>query len=488
MRIRPAALGPLLLVSACSGGGGTPAPAPTPTVANTAPRFTSAATASVAENIAAAYTAAATDAEGNPVTFSIAGGADAARFAITAGGALSFAPAPNFELPADADGNNGYLVQLRASDGALSATLDLTVTVTDSREGIAVRRVGSGFDQPVFVATIPGSGDVFVGEKGGNVYRFTPASGARTLALTVGGLSTSGERGLLGMALRANFTATGEVFVHCTRTDGTIEIREYRIGNPGFGNRVLVGIPHPGADNHNGGWIGFGPDGLLYVATGDGGGGGDPGNNAQNTGSRLGKILRLAESGGNWIAAPGNPFAGGGGDPYVFAYGLRNPFRNSFGPDGRLYIGDVGQGEIEEIDVLRPDQPGLNFGWPHLEGTMRYNGGGPAGMVAPVSQYAHGSGPTQGSTIIGGYVYRGPVASLVGSYVFADFISNNIWSVPAASLVQGSLYPAGRYERRNLDFTPDAGTIESIVSFGEDAAGNLFIVDIGGEIFMVVPG
>ncbi|MEN3748794.1 PQQ-dependent sugar dehydrogenase [Sphingomonas sp. HF-S3] len=482
---------PLLLLAACSGGGGntpdpSPSPAPTPPAANGAPVFTSAATASVVENSSAAYQATATDPNGDAITYSIAGGADAARFAITPAGALSFTSAPNFEAPADAGADNVYNVQLRASDGTLNATLDLAITVTNSREGIAVRRVGTGFNQPLYVAAIPGDTRVFVVEKGGNVWTLDPATGAKSAAFTVTGLTTDGERGLLGLAARPDFATSRRVAVHCTGVGGIIEVRDYVVGSPGY--TTALSVPHPGANNHNGGWIAFGPDGLLYVATGDGGGSGDPGNNAQNTSSRLGKILRLADApGGGYRAAPGNPFAGGGGDPYVFAYGLRNPFRNSFGPDGRLYIADVGQGAIEEIDVVRPDQPGLNFGWPFLEGTQPYRGTAPGGLTAPVSQYGHGTGPTQGASIIGGYVYRGPVASLAGHYVFADFVSGNIWTVPAASLVQGSLFPSGSYERRNLDFTPDAGEIDQIASFGEDAAGNLYLVDLAGEIFRVTP-
>lgn len=479
---------PLLLLAACSGGGtgGGGSPAPTPAPANSPPAFTSAATASVAENGTAAYQAAASDPNGDALTFSIAGGADAARFAITPAGALSFSPAPNFEAPADSDADNVYAVQLGVSDGrGGSATLNLQVTVTNSREGIAVKRVGTGFNQPIYVAAIPGDTRVYVLEKPGGVYRLDPATGAKTLVLTVGNLSTDGERGLLGMAVRNN---SGEVFVHATAADGTVELRRYVIGGPA-GYTTLLTVPHADANNHNGGWMGFGPDGYLYDAVGDGGGGGDPENDAQNPASRLGKLLRLAvNAGGAASPAPGNPFIGGGGDPYVFALGLRNPFRDSFGPDGRLYIGDVGQGAVEEIDVLRPDQLGLNFGWHYLEGTAVYTGTAPAGLTAPVSQYLHGSGTTQGNTIIGGYVYRGPVTSLAGSYVFADYVNGHIWTLPAASLVQGMLYPAGSYERRNLDFTPDAGTIDQIVSFGEDNAGNLYIVDIAGEVFEVVPG
>jgi glucose/arabinose dehydrogenase len=486
----------LCLLAACSSGdsgGGTvtPAPTPTPTTANTAPSFTSAATASVAENTVLAYQATATDAEGNPITFSIAGGADAALFSITAAGALSFVAAPSFETPKDADGNNVYQVQIRAADASLNATRDVAITVTDSKEGIAVKRVGTGFNQPLYVAAVPGDNSrVFVVEKGGAVYFLTPATGAKTLAFTAANLSTSGERGLLGIAPRPDFATSNVVFAHAVAPDGSLEIREYTIGSAGY--RTALSTPHPTNDNHNGGWIAFGPDGLLYDATGDGGGGGDPPNNAQNVNSRLGKILRLRidttpGSATPFAPAPANPFAASGGDPYIFAYGLRNPFRNSF--DGNtLVIADVGQGAIEEIDLAPIGSAGLNFGWRFLEGTQVYSGTAPAGLTAPVSQYDHGSGPKQGASIIGGYVYRGPVTSLQGSYIFGDYVSGNIWTLPYAALAQGQLFSNASYERRNVDFTPDAGTIGSLVSFGQDGAGNVYLVDIGGSIFMIQPG
>lgn len=490
----------LLLVTACSGGGGTPTPTPTPTPTNTAPSFTSSTTANVVENGVAAYQATATDAEGNPISFAIVGGADATRFAITPAGALSFVAAPNFEAPSDADGDNVYRVQLRASDGSASSTLDLAVTVTNSREGIAVKRVGAGFTQPVAVAAIPGSSDVFVAEKGGNIWRLNPGTGAKSQVHHFVNLSTDGERGLLGLVLADDYATTGNAFAVLTGPTGYVIVAWFKIGQedlpglPGF--YEVLSVPHTTANNHNGGWIGYGPDGNLYVGVGDGGGSGDPENDAQNPNSRLGKILRFSRNPDPYAGAspqyfrpaPGNPFIAGGGDPYVFALGLRNPFRNSFGPDGRLYIGDVGQDKIEEIDVLRPDQPGLNFGWHFLEGTQPYTGTAPAGLTAPVSQYDHGTGAKQGSSIIGGYVYRGPVTSLQGSYVFGDYVSGNIWTLPAASLVQGQIFPAASYERRNLDFTPDVGTISSLVSFGEDSSGNLFLVDITGNIFMIQPG
>jgi len=497
MRIA-APLAGLFLLAACSGGGGssggggaTPTPTPTPTTANTAPSFTSPATAHIAENTALAYQATATDAQGNPITFSIAGGADSALFTITAGGALSFVAAPSFETPRDANGDNVYEVQLRASDGSLDSTTLVSITIEDSKEGITVRRVGSGFNQPVFVAPVPGDNNrVFVVEKGGGVWFLTPSTGDRTLAFRAAGLTTDGERGLLGLAARPDFATSNIVFVHATGTNGAVEIREYNVTSGAM--RLVLSTPHAAANNHNGGWIAFGPDGLLYDAIGDGGGGGDPNNNAQNVNLRLGKILRLQidtmpGSATPFAPAPNNPYAGGGGDPYIFAYGLRNPFRNAF--DGNtLIIADVGQDAIEEINLAPINQPGLNFGWRFLEGTSPFSGTAPAGLTAPVSQYTHGTGAKQGNSIIGGYVYRGPVTSLRGSYVFGDFVSGNIWTLPASALVQGQLFPAASYERRNFDFLPEAGTISQLASFGVDSANNLYLVDLDGEIYMVQPG
>lgn len=478
-------------IAACSDGGPT-GPTPTPFPANRAPSFTSAATASVPENSTAAYTATATDPDGDALTFSIAGGADAGRFTIGAGGALVFTPAPNFELPGDADGDNIYRVQLRVSDGTLSTTQDVAITVTDSREGIAVRRVGTGFNQPLYVAPVPGSSDVYVLEKTGGVWRLNPATGAKTLFFTVGDLSTDGERGLLGMAHVPGSASRFMIFA--TGTSGDVELRLYNQPAGGAPARsAQLTIPHRDANNHNGGWLGFGPDGYLYAAIGDGGGGGDPANNAQNPNVRLGKILRIevvadplaGASPTYFRPAAGNPFIAGGGDPYVWALGLRNPFRASFGPDGRLYIGDVGQSAVEEVNAIRTDQPGTNFGWRFLEGTRPFSGTAPGGLTPPVTEYPAGTGPRQGRSVIGGYVYRGTVASLAGSYVFGDFVSGNIWTVPAAALVAGSLYPSSNYERRNADFTPDAGTIDQLASFGEDAQGNLYLVDLDGDVFRI---
>jgi hypothetical protein len=285
-------------------------------------------------------------------------------------------------------------------------------------------------------------------------------------------------------------------------TLGEIEIRRYRtlagnrdIADPATGDTIIL-IPHPTFNNHNGGWLAFGPDGLLYAAVGDGGSAGDPANNAQNLNVLLGKMLRIdpstdafpADAARDYAIPAGNPFAAGSGRPEIWAYGLRNPFRASFDPaTGNLWIGDVGQGSREEVDLMRPFDGGANFGWRVLEGTAPFNGTPTPTMVAPVAEYLHGTGPRQGNSVTGGYVYRGPVESLRGQYVFGDFVNGNLWSFPIAQAVLGSTLGSDRFVLRRADFTPNAGTIDNVSSFGVDLAGNLYIVDFDGEIFRLEP-
>ena len=167
---------------------------------------------------------------------------------------------------------------------------------------------------------------------------------------------------------------------------------------------------------------------------------------------------------------------------------MRNPFRNSFDPaTGNLFIGDVGQGTVEEIDLIPPSQPGLNFGWARLEGTQSFSGQPPTNATPPVAQYFHGTGPVEGNSVTGGYVYRGPVESLQGLYVFGDFVRGRLWSVPASALVFGQTLSASSFTVRNTDFAPDVGAIGNVASFGEDQRRNLYIVDYDGEIFVIEP-
>ena len=228
------------------GGGGQPQ-------MNRPPAFTSAATVSVPENSTGTiYTATATDPDGNPLTFSLSGGADRTDFSISAAGALSFVATPDFEAPADADGNNIYLVQISVSDGMTSAVLDLAVTVTNGgSDAFAVRRVGVGFAQPLFVAPVPdGSGRVFVVEKAGRIRILNPQTGAINALPFLdirGAISTDSERGLLGLATAPDFATTGTFYVHLTNLAGDIEIRRYQtlagnrdLANPATADVILV--------------------------------------------------------------------------------------------------------------------------------------------------------------------------------------------------------------------------------------------------------
>jgi len=499
----------LLGLAACGGGDGTLGGTSPPPTGNRAPVFTSAATATIPENSAGTiYAATASDLDGNALTYSLSGGADRAAFAITAGGALSFVVPPDFEAPADADQNNVYLVQIAVSDGTTSTTLDLAVTVTNAGpDAFHVTRVGAGFASPLYLTAVPdGSGRLFVVERGGRIRILTPSTGAvaATPFLDVSAQTTTdGERGLLGFAPAPDFTTSGTFYVYMTNTAGQIEIRRYRTlaGNrdqadPASADAILT-IDHPGNTNHYGGWLAFGPDNLLYMGIGDGGGAGDPPNNAQNLNVLLGKILRIDPSSDAFPADPardysipaGNPFATAGGRPEIWAYGLRNPFRNNFDPaTGNLWIGDVGQDAREEIDLLRPADGGANLGWRIMEGTSVFAGPTIAGLTPPVAEYLHGSGARQGNTVTGGLVYRGPIESLNGHYLFADFIDGNIWSIPIAQVAPGTTLSSDRFVLRRTAFTPNAGAIANPVCFGMDQAGNVYVVDFGGSIFRVDAG
>jgi glucose/arabinose dehydrogenase len=494
------------LLCACGGGGGG-APQPGPNPSNSPPAFRNQGPVTVPENSGGtAHTALATDPDNDPLTFSISGGADATFFRINVGtGEVSLAAPLDFEDPADVDANNVYQVQIAVSDGRTSTVQDLAVTVTNvGPDGFRVARVGTGFDQPLYVTAVPdGTGRVFVVERPGRIRILNPATGAvaATPFLDISNQTTTdGERGLLGFAVAPDFAATAVFYVYLTNLAGDSEVRRYRTL---AGNReqadaatgdIILTFPQPFA-NHNGGWLDFGPDGFLYLGSGDGGSGGDPQNNGQNTNTLLGKILRLdvrsdafADPLRDYAIPPNNPFAAGGGRPEVWAYGLRNPYRASFdAATGNLWIGDVGQNAVEEIDLMRPTDGGANFGWRVFEGIQLFTGPAIPGTVPPVAEYGHGSGSRQGNSVTGGYVYRGPVEGLRAQYFFGDFVIGNLWSIPIRRMNVGATVPSSAFFLRRADFTPVAGTINNVSSFGVDQQGNLYIVDIDGEIFRIEP-
>jgi glucose/arabinose dehydrogenase len=361
---------------------------------------------------------------------------------------------------------------------------------------IDATRVAAGLSQPVF-ATAPADDPdrLFVVEKPGRIQVLDLGSGAvaPTPFLDLSDqVATAGEQGLLGLAFHPGYAANGRFYVYLSNPAGDSELREYRVapGDPGRADpasgRLILRIDQPDAfTNHKGGWIGFGPDGMLHVATGDGGGAGDPFGNGQNPDSPLGKILRLdveadafpADPARDHAIPPGNPFAGGGGAPEVWALGLRNPWRASFDrATDALWIGDVGQGRFEEINL---GAAGANYGWNLFEGPEPFApGAGASGLTPPLFAY----GRESGAAITGGYVYRGPEDGLQGAYLFADFVSGRVFSLerdatgaPAVSERTGQLaFAAGEALNRP-------------VSFGEDAEGRLYAVDFDGEVFRLTP-
>jgi Ca2+-binding RTX toxin-like protein len=365
-------------------------------------------------------------------------------------------------------------------------------------------RITQGLSQPVAAAGAPGDpGFLYVVEKAsGVIHRVDVATGARTTFLDIpnGEFTADGERGVLGIAFHPQYASNGRYFVFLTDTTGDLQVREYhRSTNPAVSETsfsVVWETPHPGASNHNGGWIGFSPvDGYLYIATGDGGGGGDPNNNAQNLNSSLGKILRIDVNGTdaypsdpnlNYAIPANNPFVGVAGADEIWAYGLRNPWRNAFDPrDGSLYLADVGQSAREEVSLLTATQAGANLGWRIMEGDIPYNPGPPgtpqpgdSSLINPIYAYPR----SVGTTITGGEVYTGPNADFVGQYVFADFGSNRLFTL---QVVNGA---AVNVADRTAQIVSATGALTSIVEFASDSSGALYAIGIGGQIWRLDMG
>lgn len=369
---------------------------------------------------------------------------------------------------------------------------------------IAATRVAAGLARPLFAVSPPGDPDrLFVLEKDTGRIRILDLTSNTVLStpfldIPDAQLSTQGERGALGLAFHPDYAANGRFFVYLTNADGDIELREYRrssadVADPDSG-RLLLTIEHSQFSNHNGGFIGFGPDGHLYVAVGDGGSSGDPFNNAQNTETLLGKILRIdvntddfpEDPARNYGVPADNPFVNGAGADEVWAYGLRNPFRMSFdGLTGDVYIGDVGEGRREEIDFAPAGARGLNFGWRVFEGRTVFNAATPPGpndpgIVGPLLDYAHETGPFGGRSVTGGQVYRGP-GGAQGQYVFGDFVSGNLWTV---RVVDGR---AEDFINRNDQLRVDAGSVNLVAHFAVDGRGRLYTVGLDGEIHRLSP-
>lgn len=453
------------------------------------------------------YRPVATDPNGDAITYGAIGGPDAARFTVNpATREVRFTAQPDFEAPNDAGGNNVYDISFTASDGTNTVTQNVAITVTNTGAGFRVRRVASGMSAPIFVAGLPdGTGRVVVVERGGRIRALNPTTGAfeaTDFLNLAGSIDTAGEKGLLSIAFSPNFLSDRTFYLHLNPTSANVsEIRKYQVLTSNLAQAdaatadAILTVQQPSASNHKGGTVMFDNAGRLLISLGDGG---NTPAESQNVNGLRGKILRIdpatdafpADASRDYSIPAANPFAAGGGAPEVLAMGLRNPFRISVDRvTGDILIGDVGENAIEEVDRLPANPAGItNYGWNLREGSQPNNGGADSpSFTLPVTEYGTGGGLTQGDSITGGVVYRGPVDGLQGQYIFADFISNNQWTIPLSSLVVGSVQPASAFTRRNTEFAPDVGSVGSIVAFGTDNDANVYFVDIGGEVFVLEP-
>jgi glucose/arabinose dehydrogenase len=351
---------------------------------------------------------------------------------------------------------------------AALGALVLNVVPADAKPRVKLKRIGR-FDSPTYVTSAPGVPGVVVVERGGRI-RLVKGHKRRTFTNIAGNVSTGGERGLLSVAFAPNYASSRLLYIYFTDRAGDLEIAELRADGDGRHAspttlRPLLVVPHPNHSNHNGGQLQFGPDGMLYAGTGDGGGAGDQPDNAQNPNSRLGKVLRI------------DPASGA---VQVYAIGLRNPYRFSFDlvsdpGHPRLAIGDVGQDSFEEIDYLPlAAAAGANFGWNDFEGFAPFSGAHPptpSGTVRPIKAY---SSAGSACAVIGGYVVRDArLRSLAHRYVYGDFCTGKI----------RSLLPRLGGARK------DRGTglrVRDLSSFGETADGKLYATSLDGPVYRFV--
>ena len=336
---------------------------------------------------------------------------------------------------------------------------------------VTLAQVGT-FSSPTYVTSPPGDGRLFVVEQGGRVRVVRDgATLARPFLDVSGRIVAGGEQGLLSIAFPSDYAASGLFYAYFTNTTGDIEVDELRrsadpdVADPAY-QRTLFTINHREFGNHNGGQLQFGPDGVLYAGTGDGGGGGDPHNNAQNPSSLLGKLLRID---------PRDPLA----RPSAFAIGLRNPWRFSFDRQtGDLVIGDVGQDRVEEIDFAAAPArgQGANYGWNRFEGNEDFSThtpvtNPPPGFTFPVVTHTHTAG---WCSITGGYVVRDPnLPELAGRYVYGDYCKGDLYAatLPAAS-----------------DDAPIGLHVAALSSFGEDACGEVYATSLNGPVYRLTSG
>jgi glucose/arabinose dehydrogenase len=363
--------------------------------------------------------------------------------------------------------------------------LFLLLAACAEAQDVLLQQMVGGLNQPVAL-THAGDNRLFITQQIGTVVIYDAAGLRATPFLDLRSIVLSGgERGLLSVAFHPHYSENGFLFVYYTNKNGDNSIARYKVSStdpnradPASGT-ILLTIPHPSFANHNGGQLQFGPDGYLYIGTGDGGSGGDPSNHGQDLTQLLGKILRIdVDHGLPYTLPTSNPFhAFNSARNEIWAYGLRNPWRFSFDREtGDLWIGDVGQNAYEEVDF----QPatsigGENYGWRRMEGFHCFNPSSNCTdptFTMPVLEYSHAGGAC---SISGGYRYRGTqIPALRGAYLYGDYCTGDIWrAVPS-----GATWTSTRL----------FATTISISAFGEDSNGELYVLDVaGGIVYRIVP-
>lgn len=358
---------------------------------------------------------------------------------------------------------------------------------SDGTVRVALQLVASGLNFPLYLTAPPGDPRLFIVEKGGTIRIVKDGALLSTPFLDITPkVSTGGEQGLLGMAFDPSYTSSGRFIVHYTDVNGNTTVSAFHVSAASpdqadpASEAMLLTVPQP-FDNHNGGQILFGPDGMLYLGLGDGGSENDPDGRGQSLTDLLGDIVRVDVADGAGYTVPAdNPFVGRtDARPEIWSYGLRNPWRFSFDPaTGDLYIADVGQDQWEEVDVAPAAQGagrGANFGWNVMEGMHCFGGVScdPSLYTLPVLEYSH----KEGCSITGGYVYRGAaIPDLQGHYFYSDFCQG--W-VRSFRLQNGQAVDQVQW--------PTLAPGGSVTSFGVDGGGELYIMNSGGQVFRIVP-
>lgn len=376
------------------------------------------------------------------------------------------------------------LVVLVAACGGGGGSFTTNPPPPSGTPAIALTPFVSGLSTPVdFQTPDDGSGRIFIVQQSGTIRIISGGSLLPTPFLDISSrINFDGaEQGLLGLAFHPSYSQNKRFYLNYDRLSGgqiQTVIAEYQLtADPNAADpaseRILLTVNQP-FTNHKGGQMAFGPDGFLYVAFGDGGSGGDPMGNGQNRGTLLGKIARIGvdppfTSGLQYVIPADNPFVGTSDRGEIWAYGFRNPWRFSFDSGGtRLFVADVGQDKFEEIDLV---QKGLNYGWNTMEGSHCFSpatGCNMTGLTLPIVDYDH----SEGVTVIGGYVYNGTaISSLAGAYIFGDFSNGKIWGLTESS---------GTWTRTQL-----LNSGKNMSAFGQDAAGELYVVDYSGSVFKI---